>query len=720
MTPPILPLYRLGSRLTRHALPMTSLIFLGVLLWVFTPLAEAQSPTSVSVFELTQEWKYNQTENLDGTRWRAVDFDDSAWESGPGLLYSETNEMVMPRNTQLTLGRNTYYFRTHFTLASTPDGLALLFSSFVDDGAVFYLNGGEIQRLRIPPAPAVIKYVDFATSVPPVASDAVEPDLFIIAGTVLTNLVVGDNVLAVEVHQATLDSSDIVFGSSLSAIVDPSIRWAVRAGGTSLDEARGVGLDGLGNGYVVGTFAGTASFGPTNLVSRGSSDAFLAKYDSTGKLIWGQQVGGTGSDSGSGVAVDVQGNAYVTGPFAGTITLGGSTLTGASSAQSNHFIAKFDSAGGVAWAKQGGGSSSRITVDADGNSYVAGQFSRAAAFGALSLTGTNALNVSVAKYDPAGNVLWAQAMGGNKTPITAGSQSIGIASDPSGNCFVTTSFNTPATFGGTTTLTNKTLDDIFLARYTSKGALAWVRQITGGVRNQEHGVAADANGNAYVVANFQKTADLGTVTLSSGTGFGLLLAKYDKEGILLWAQQASGTNNARGIALDAAGNAYVAGQFSGTAVFGEVTLTSLGAEDVFVAKYASDGSFVWVRRLGGTTADMGLGIAADAEGNVLVTGSFFTTAVFGGNSLTSRASADAFVARIGAEVASRPTLDIVVDGTAVVLSWPKSAEGFRLESTANLSQLSWNPVVIATIEVGGRIQVSVPNTDATQFFRLSK
>jgi hypothetical protein len=93
-------------------------------------------------------------------------------------------------------------------------GTSLLFSSYVDDGAVFYLNGAEIFRLRMDPPPASITNGTFATAFP-CNGDATCPDEFSISGELMTNLVAGDNVLAVEVHNYNQSSHDITFGTSL-------------------------------------------------------------------------------------------------------------------------------------------------------------------------------------------------------------------------------------------------------------------------------------------------------------------------------------------------------------------------------------------------------------------------------------------------------------------------------------------------------------------------
>jgi hypothetical protein len=139
------------------------------------------------------------------------------------LLHTENNAAIGPKNTVLPPGilptgspfPRTFYFRTHFPFNESLSGLSLVFSNYVDDGAVFYLNGAEIQRLRTQAAPTLITNLSSA-SAQPAGGDATSPDVFTISGNLLTNLVQGDNVLAVEVHNFSGNgNTDIVFGSAL-------------------------------------------------------------------------------------------------------------------------------------------------------------------------------------------------------------------------------------------------------------------------------------------------------------------------------------------------------------------------------------------------------------------------------------------------------------------------------------------------------------------------
>ncbi len=170
--------------------------------------ATSSAPAVQTVFGWTQVWKYNQAGTDLGTAWRASSYNDAAWPSGPGLLYVEDAASVTPKNTALTIGRITYYFRTHFTFSGDPGSTALQLSTMLDDGAVFYLNGTEFYRLGV--ADGAVNYNTLASrSVGDAASEG--PTTLMVS-----SLVKGDNVLAVEVHQISASSSDVVFGMTLA------------------------------------------------------------------------------------------------------------------------------------------------------------------------------------------------------------------------------------------------------------------------------------------------------------------------------------------------------------------------------------------------------------------------------------------------------------------------------------------------------------------------
>ncbi len=140
-----------------------------------------------------------------------------------------------------------------------------------------------------------------------------------------------------------------------------------------------------------------------------------------------------------------------------------------------------------------------------------------------------------------------------------------------------------------------------------------------------------------MTGQFQGTASFGSFTITSAGAQDIFVAKYDTDGNVLWVRSAGGPINDQGfgIGIDAAVNIYVTGFLRDTAIFGSFTLTSAGVRDIFVAKYDDSGNVLWVRSAGGTSFDEGSGIAVDAGGNSYATGRFSEMATFAPISITS-------------------------------------------------------------------------------------
>ena len=166
---------------------------------------------------ITNLYRFNTNDDLTAVNWTAPGYNDTGWQQGLSLLYNETAGLPAPKNTLLGLGRLTYYFRTRFNFSGVAGGVSLKLQTVLDDGAVFYLNGQEIHRLRMPAGA-----VGYSTLANAGVGDAVFEGPFILPGSALLN---GENVLAVEAHQSTAGSSDIVLGLTLETTYDSLTRY---------------------------------------------------------------------------------------------------------------------------------------------------------------------------------------------------------------------------------------------------------------------------------------------------------------------------------------------------------------------------------------------------------------------------------------------------------------------------------------------------------------
>lgn len=510
-----------------------------------------------------------------------------------------------------------------------------------------------------------------------------------------------------------------------SAETRPQFLWAHRAGGGGNDEADAVAADSAGNVFVTGFFTGACSIGNSNFVSSGLEDIFLAKYDASGNFLWARQAGGTGDDFGLGVATDPSGNAYVTGSFQNTASFGAASLT--STRSNDVFVAKYSPTGTLVWASKAGGNGNEaanaIAVDAQGNAYITGTFDASATFGAITLTNTSGLDdIFVARCSSAGNFVWARQAGGGTND--AGN---GIALDGATNVYVTGFFGGAAVFGATnlTSAGANGLPDIFLAKYDSAGNLLWVRQGGGTGDDRGNAVAADFSGNVSLTGQFFGAASFGSSNLvANGSGADIFVARYNTAGNLLWLRRAGGNNAIYGdagfgIVTDLSSNSFVTGYFSGTATFGSSNLVSAGFENIFCAKYDSAGSLAWLRGAGGSLNDFAYAAAWDGQSNVFLAG-FFTssTVAFDATTLTNSGGRDLFLTKLG--VPFVPGLSASISNGQFRLAWPVAASNFLLESATNLPATNWLTVAGGTNIVGSVCVATVPLSGPRKFFRLRK
>ena len=169
--------------------------------------------TNLALIGLTNSsWEVNASATDLSTNWLATNYDDTqpGWSSGPGLFgYTPVPSDYPPLNTSLTAGPNTYYFRTHFQFTNDTANIAFVVTNYLSDGAVYYINGTEVNSIRMP-----VGTVTYATAATGTNSPVGQADVFGFNGAVLQS---GDNIMDVEAHQAPGSSADMVFGLSLTA-----------------------------------------------------------------------------------------------------------------------------------------------------------------------------------------------------------------------------------------------------------------------------------------------------------------------------------------------------------------------------------------------------------------------------------------------------------------------------------------------------------------------
>ncbi|MEM9023135.1 MAG: SBBP repeat-containing protein, partial [Bacteroidota bacterium] len=441
--------------------------------------------------------------------------------------------------------------------------------------------------------------------------------------------------------------------------------WVEGIGGAANDFGEGIALDDQGNSYVTGYYDGTLVLDSVVLTTAGVDDIFLAKYDPSGNVIWAVSAGGAGFDAGRGIAVDDSGNVYISGYIFGTAMFDSIAVT--SAGDFDAFLAKYDSDGNIMWAVQQGGTSTDagrfVNVDAAGNVFVVGEFRGTVNLAFSTLTSAGFDDIFLAKYDPLGQEVWARQAGG------AGVDRVyGVDTRTGGALYICGLYSGTATFD-TTSITSVGLDDSYVARYDTTGAMEWVRSSGGLGFDAARGVSSDGQGNAYATGFIEDSADFGAIqSITNGT-FDVYVARYDAMGNEVWVTNSGGSSDdfAFEIYTNDQGQSYVSGQFSTTATFGSGSVTAVGGLDAFVATYDSSGNAMWVLAGGSAGEDFTHGTLPDPNtGSVYTAGTTTGNATFGPLSLNSNGGSDAFVARIS-PVASRDTAFNLGAGTYTVV-----------------------------------------------------
>jgi hypothetical protein len=461
-------------------------------------------------------------------------------------------------------------------------------------------------------------------------------------------------------------------------VIDPVLAYSTYLGGSGIDQAWAIAVDGVGSAYLTGETTSLdfpTSAGAPDSTFNGFTDVFVTKLDAAGSaIVYSTYLGGaTNGDSGLGIAVDTSGNAYVTGntsstDFPSTLAAFDSTFNGGGF---DAFVTKLDATGSsLAYSTYLGGgdfdNGIAIAVDAAGNAFVGGGSSSAnfpTTLGAFAAAYSGNGDAFVTKLNATGSALVSSTYLGGSNFETV----IGLALDSVGNASVagyTASADFPTTPGSFDTSFNGPFNstDAFATKLNASGsALVYSTFLGGSDGDFAWDIAVDSSGNAYVVGatlstDFPTTAGALDTSFNGGSfTIDAFVTKLDVAGsALVYSTYLGGTanDNAIGIAVDASGQAHVTGDTTSTdfpTTAGAIQPVSGGSFDAFVTKLNAAGSaVVHSTYLGGSDQEQGIAIAVSSAGDAYVTGwtdsaDFPTTPAAFDTTLAVR---DAFVAKI--------------------------------------------------------------------------
>jgi hypothetical protein len=457
--------------------------------------------------------------------------------------------------------------------------------------------------------------------------------------------------------------------------------YATYLGGNGVDAGIGIAIDDDGHAYVTGlttstNFPVTPNAFETNLTGTATfgfypSDAFLVKLSPTGDaLLYSTYMGGANPDQGLGIALDNQGSVYVTGSTTSgdfPVVEGSPTFGG----NSDVFVAKFNSAGGLVYSRFLGGAGFEfgqgIAVDGQGHAVVTGQTGSAGfpvIHAAQNQFRGGTYDAFVTRFSPDGaTLIYSTFLGGSGTD-----EALGIALDSSGNAHVT-GYTLSIDFPVTNALyaTKAPRRDAFLTRLNPAGNLLYSTFLGGNGDDEGWAVAVNDLGAATVVGSVRSSnfPVINAVQSSLGGNSDVFITRFNPAGDALeFSTYLGGGNNdaARGLALDELGAVYVTG-FTQSINFPVIP---------------------------GTNA-------------------FQST--FGGG------TGDAFVVKVSLEDAALAVAAAPAGG--VTVSWPEALGHFVLESNSSVVDTNgWMGLESVPVPVGDRRVVTITNLTGTAFFRL--
>jgi len=312
-----------------------------------------------------------------------------------------------------------------------------------------------------------------------------------------------------------------------------------------------ISSDNVGNIYTVGGFSDTVSFGPFMLKTQYSSfisDMFLVKYNSSGSVVWAKQsthLPNDGFGSGTAVTVDKSGNVLVSGTFEGNTNFG-SIIS--SSSTSSGYLLKYNSSGDILWEWHTTQASNScfinplsVTTDASGNIFMAGYFHDTVSFGSNTLICSFNYpwgDMFITKFDENGNLLWVKQ--GIAHNYTSGGWASCVATDAFGNAYLTGFFTDSVTFGTTTLVSNPYSQDSYLVKYDPNGNVLWAKQATqvNNISNSySYRIAVDAKGYIYLAGGSIDSVIFGTTILPTSYSGSGYLVRYNPDGNVTWAEQ---------------------------------------------------------------------------------------------------------------------------------------------------------------------------------------
>lgn len=430
------------------------------------------------------------------------------------------------------------------------------------------------------------------------------------------------------------NSPKIIIPKSDLCIVKNPTGFLMTLGSSESDIGWSIAVDSSDNSYAIGQFRGTVDFGGGDVTSDGDYSVYVLKLSPSGQFQW---VHTFATSTPWEITVDSDGNSYIAGYFSGTVDFGGGDVT--SDGVTNSFILKLNSLGQFQSLYTFGNSAYivSIDIDSDGNIYTTGHFTGTVDFGGGDVTSDGSGDIFVLKLDST-----FQFAGVTKFGDVGNDEAYDIDIDSDGNLYVAGFYSGTIddAHGGAITSNGET--DVVVFKLDSSLMFQWVYSFGSTGFDIARGIAVDSSGSAYIAGNVAGTVDfgLGSISLDSSNGF---LVKLRPNGNFNWTFLYPNTYG-WGAYLDSSNNVYFTGNFVGITNFGYGDIEPNGSADAFILKLGS-----WVQTFSGDGFSNNRRIGVDSNGNPYLSGYFTGDEEVFGTNITSNGSNDIFILKLNAK-----------------------------------------------------------------------
>jgi hypothetical protein len=341
--------------------------------------------------------------------------------------------------------------------------------------------------------------------------------------------------------------------------------------------------------------------------------------------LWWKVVGDGADQMINAVATDLVGNVYVAGTFEGALDFGaGGPGPLVSAGGDDAFVAKLDPSGTPVWAKRFGDGADQqalaLAVDPSGDVIITGTLEGTVDFGGGPLTSLDLQDGFVLKLSSAGVHQWSRRFGDVGNQVAG---AVAVGGHFGGRFDPCALLVCPWDSHGST--------DAFVARYDAAGTRQWVDIFGDALPQEAHAVGVDSSGSIVVVGSMAGTVDFGSGPVTA-LGTDAFVARVDAAGARVFGQVYGDAayQDARALALDASGNAWIVGRLSGSADFGGGALAAPNAgKAMFLFAMTSTGEHLLSKRFGDGTGQYGTAVRVGADGRIVVGASSTGTIDFG-------------------------------------------------------------------------------------------